>query len=128
MSLPKPVPAKKEKANNMIPEDEILFWIENNVDTKGVEIVKVRDSYLWTKGDIERHRLDLFEKYEIEGEGEFCWTHRIADRAFFLHYDRSNNTITDKTTGRVEKEKVKRGLPKLNGIANGTERIGKSFR
>jgi len=106
-----------------------MFWIENNVDTGGVEIIKVRDSYLWTKGDLERHRLDLFERYEIEGEGEFCWTNRIADRSFFLQYDRSNKTITDKTTGRVENKKTtSKGLPKLDGISNGSERIGKSFR
>lgn len=126
MSLPKPVPLKKEKANLMIPEDELMFWIENNVDTNGVDIVRVRDHFLWSNGDIERHRIDLFEKYEIEGEGEFCWTNRISDRSFFLQYNKSTKTIIDKTLGKVE-EKQKH-TSKLNGISNGSERIGKSFR
>jgi hypothetical protein len=125
MSLPKPVPAKT-KQTVMIPEDELMFWIEQNVDTDGANIVKIRDGYLWTKGDVERHRLDIFEKYEIEGEGEFCWTNRIGERSFFLHYNREKSTITDKTTGRVEPDN--KDPLKLKGIANGSERIGKSFR
>jgi len=126
MSLPRPEPAKADKAKKMIPEDELIFWIKQNVDTSGANIVKIRDGYLWSKGDIERHRLDIFEKYEVEGGGEFCWTNRIAERCYFLHYNRSEKTIVDKTTGRVEKDDKKN--TKLNGIASGSERIGKSFR
>ena len=129
MALPKPVPAKTNQ-KVMIPEDELIFWIEQNVDIPaGTNIVKIRDGYLWSKGDVERHRLDIFEKYEIEGEGEFCWTNRIAERSYFLHYNKEQKTITDKTLGRVEqKDSKKNKLPTLNGIANGSERIGKSFR
>jgi hypothetical protein len=123
MSLPKPEPLRKK--GKMIPEDELIFWIENNVDTGGVKVIKIRDSYLWSIGDYERHRLDLFERYEVEGEGEFCWTNRISDRSFFLHYNRKTSTITDKTTGRVEVKDKRAGL---QGIAKGGERIGKSFR
>lgn len=126
MSLPKPVPLRKEKANKMIPEDELMFWLEKNCDTSGVNIIKVRDHYMWEKGNIARHRVDVFEKYEIEGEGEFCWTNRIGQRSYFLHYDFEDKTITDKTTGRIE-EKEKH-TSKLKGISNGSERIGKSFR
>ena len=126
MSLPKPEPLRKDGRDKMIPTDELMFWIENNVDMGNANIIKIRDHYLWTLGDFERHRIDVFERYEIEGEGEFCWTNRISERSFFLHYDRSNATITDVTTGRVEKEESQ-GLG-LQGISNGSERIGKSFR
>jgi hypothetical protein len=126
MVIPKPEPLNKKKEKQMIPEDTLMDWIDQNVDTSGVNIIKVRDHYMWTQGDIERHRLDVFEKYEVEGEGEFCWTNRISERSFFLHYDRSNDKITDKTTGRVEEENPKVGT--LKGISNGSERIGKSFR
>lgn len=126
MSLPKPEPLRKDVRDKMIPEDELMFWIENNVNTDGANIIKVRDHHLWTLGDFERHRVDVFERYEIEGEGEFCWTNRISERSFFLHYDRSSATITDRTTGRVEQKSNK--VSKLQGIANGSERIGKSFR
>lgn len=123
MSLPKPEPLRKK--GKMIPEDELVFWIENNVNTDNVKVIKIRDSYLWSIGDYERHRLDLFERYEVEGEGEFCWTNRISERSFFLHYNRKTSTITDRTTGRVEVEEKRGGL---QGIAKGGERVGKSFR
>lgn len=124
MSLPSPTPLRKK--SKMIPEDEIRFWITKNVDTSDINVVKIRDAYLWTKGDIERHRIDIFEKYEVEGEGEFCWTNKIGERSYFLHYNTSSKTITDKTLGRVEqKQSLKSGL---QGIAKGGERIGKSFR
>ena len=69
MSLPSPVPMRKDK--KIIPRDELMFWVENNVNTDGVNIIKIRDAHLWTQGDYERHRLDVFEKYEVEGEGEY---------------------------------------------------------
>ena len=105
MSLPRPTPAKT-KQKLMIPEDELMFWIEKNVDTTGANIVKIRDGFLWSQGDIERHRLDIFEKYYPNGDKDsFCWTNRIGERSFFLHYNRADSTITDKTTGRSEPDK-----------------------
>lgn len=129
MSLPRPEPLNKKKSKNMIPEKVLMSWIKNNVDTSGANIIKIRDHYLWTQGDTERHRLDIFEKYEIEGEGEFCWTNKIGERSYFLHYHKAEKTITDRTLGRVEKkDKKAKVVSKLEGIANGSERIGKSFR
>ena len=83
MSLPRPEPAKADKAKKMIPEDELIFWIKQNVDTSGANIVKIRDGYLWSKGDIERHRLDIFEKYEVEGEGEFVGLTELQSDVIF---------------------------------------------
>ncbi len=125
MSLPTPEPLNKKKSKNCIPANELLSWVEENVDTDGANIIKIRDHYLWSRGDVERHRVDVFERYEVEGEGEFCWTNKVGERSYFLHYHKAEKTITDRTTGRhVEKEK---GF-KLSGISKGQERIGKSFR
>ncbi len=107
MGLPSPVPMRKEK--KIIPKDELMFWVKNNVDTEGVKVVKIRDAHLWTQGDYERHRIDIFEKYELEGEGDFCWTYRIEERSYFLHYNPTNKTIQDRTLGRYV-EKKKKGL------------------
>ena len=51
MSLPSPVPLRKDK--KIIPKDELMFWVENNVNTDGVNIVKIRDAHLWTVGDYD---------------------------------------------------------------------------
>ena len=129
MSLPKPTPLNKKKDKNMIPEKELMSWVKENVNTDGIEVIKIRDHFMWERGDVERHRVDVFEKYEIEGEGEFCWTNRIGERSFFLHYHKAEKTITDRTEGRVEKKDKKvKAVSKLQGVANGSERIGKSFR
>jgi hypothetical protein len=129
MSLPKPTPLNKKKDKNMIPEKELMSWIKENVNTDGIEVIKIRDHFMWERGDVERHRVDVFEKYEIEGEGEFCWTNRIGERSYFLHYHKAEKTITDCTTGRAEKkDKKTKAVSKLEGIAKGSERIGKSFR
>jgi hypothetical protein len=97
------------KDKKIIPKDELMFWIESNVDTDTVNIVKIRDTYLWTEGDYERHRLDIFEKYKVDGEGDFCWTYRIEGRSYFLHYNPTNKTVQDRTLGRYT-EKNKKGL------------------
>ena len=103
MGLPAPVPLRDGKST--IPKKELLSWIESNVDTEGADIIKVRDAILWSKGDVERHRLDIFEQYFPEGEGEFCWTNRIGERSFFLHYHKAEKTITDRTVGRCIDDK-----------------------
>ena len=102
MSLPVPVPLRKNKET--IPKEELLSWIKDNVDTSA-NIVKIRDAFLWSKGDVERHRLDIFEQYFPEGEGEFCWTNRIGERSWFLHYHKAEKTITDRTVGRYVEDK-----------------------
>lgn len=129
MSLPSPVPRKAGR--NIIPEEELMLWIKENVDLSDVEIVNmIRDDHTFTKGEVERHRLDIFEQYFVEGEGEFCWTNRVGERSWYLYYNRETNTITDHTTGRYKDPKANKvsGLKKLDGIAKGSERIGKSFR
>ena len=83
MSLPTPEPLNKKKAKSSIPANELLDWIEENVDTDGANIIKIRDHYLWSRGDVERHRVDVFERYEVEGEGEFCWTNKVGERSYF---------------------------------------------
>ena len=102
MGLPAPVPLRDGKST--IPKDELLFWVEKNIDTKK-NIIKIRDAFLWTKGDVERHRVDVFEKYFPEGEGDFCWTNRIGERSWFLHYHKAEKTITDRTVGRYVEDK-----------------------
>ena len=95
MGLPSPVPMRKDK--KIIPKDELMFWLENNVDTEGLKIIKIRDAHLWTQGDYERHRLDVFEKYEVEGEGEFRKLNSVQRggkpfQDFKIHYIPKSNT------------------------------------
>jgi hypothetical protein len=107
-----------------IPNDILKAFLDRHVTVgDAVNITQVTDGFLWEKGGIERYRVNVWMKEEIEGA--FCHRNYIG-YTWFLHYNREEQTITDKTTGRVEEDKKEKS--KLNGIANGSERIGKSFR
>jgi hypothetical protein len=107
-----------------IPNDILKAFLDRHVATgDAVNITQVTDSFLWEKGGTERYRVNVWMKEEIEGA--FCHRNYIG-YTWFLQLDRDSETLTDKTTGRVKEDKKEKS--KLNGIANGSERIGKSFR
>ena len=72
MSLPTPEPLNKKKSKNCIPANELLSWIEENVDTDGANIIKIRDHYLWSRGDVERHRVDVSQSRSRPASGSLA--------------------------------------------------------
>ena len=107
-----------------IPNDILKAFLDRHVTVADtVNITQVTDGFLWEKGGIERYRVNVWMKRDVEGQ--YCHDNYIG-YTWFLHYNREDQTLTDKTTGRVEEDKKEKS--KLNGIANGSERIGKSFR
>jgi len=115
-------PAKPPKPT--IPNDILKAFLDRHVTVSDtVNITQVTDGFLWEKGGIERYRVNVWMKRDVEGQ--YCHDNYIG-YTWFLQFDRDSETLTDKTTGRVEEDKKEKS--KLNGIANGSERIGKSFR
>ena len=107
-----------------IPNDILKAFLDRHVTLgDAVNVTQVTDSFLWEKGGIERYRVNVWMKKEIEGA--FCHRNYIG-YSWFLEFNRKKQTLTDKTTGRVKEDKKEKS--KLKGIANGSERIGKSFR
>jgi len=107
-----------------IPNDILKTFLDRHVTVSDtVNITQVTDGFLWEKGGIERYRVNVWMKRDVEGQ--YCHDNYIG-YTWFLQFDRDSETLTDKTTGRVEEDKKEKS--KLNGIANGSERIGKSFR
>jgi len=107
-----------------IPNDILKAFLDSHVTLgDAVNITQITDSFLWEKGGIERYRVNVWMKKEIEGA--FCHRNYIG-YSWFLEFNRKKQTLTDKTTGRVKEDKKEKS--KLKGIANGSERIGKSFR
>lgn len=117
----------KSKADKpVIPDDILLHFLENSMRLKDVKnVVQIKDEFLWSLGDYERHRVSVYIREYIDGD--FCHRNLIGEYSWFLHYNRQENTIQDKTVGRVVDDSPKKNK-KLQGIANGSERIGKSFR
>jgi len=107
-----------------IPNDILKAFLDRHVTLgDAVNVTQVTDSFLWEKGGIERYRVNVWMKRDVEGQ--YCH-HNYIGYSWFLEFNRKEQTLTDKTTGRVEEDKKEKS--KLNGIANGSERIGKSFR
>jgi len=117
----------KSKADKpVIPSDILLHFLENSMKLKDVSnVVQIKDEFLWGLGDYERHRVNVYIREYIDGD--FCHRNLIGEYSWFLHYNRQENTIQDKTVGRVVDDSPNKNK-KLQGIANGSERIGKSFR
>ena len=107
-----------------IPNDVLKVFLDRNLTVAdAVNITQVKDSFLWQKGDIERYRVNVWMKRAVEGQ---YYNDNYIGYSWFLHFNRKSQTLTDKTTGQVEEDE--KSSKKLNGIANGDVRVGKSFR
>lgn len=86
-----------------IPNDILKAFLDRHVTiSDAVNITQVSDGFLWEKGGIERYRVDVWMKRDVEGQ--YCHDNYIG-YTWFLHYNRQDQTLTDKTTGRVEEDK-----------------------
>jgi hypothetical protein len=107
-----------------LPNDILKAFLDRHIKIEDVpNITQVSDTFLWERGSLERYRVNVWMKENLEGQ---YVNRNYIGYTWFLHFDRDTDTLTDKTIGRVKEDKKK--TKKLNGIANGTERIGKSFR
>lgn len=87
-----------------IPNDILKVFLDRNVTREDVKnITQVKDEFLWEKNGVERYRVNIWMEKRIEGA--FC--NRIyIGYTWFLHYNRKEQTIADKTLGRVESEEI----------------------
>ena len=107
-----------------IPNDILKAFLDRHVKTGDASnITQITDGFLWKVEGVERYRVNVWMKRDVEGQ--YCHDNYIG-YTWFLHYNRADQTLTDKTTGRVKEDKKEKS--KLKGIASGSERIGKSFR
>lgn len=107
-----------------LPNDILKAFLDRHIKVEDApNITQISDAFLWAQGGLERYRVNVWMKEDIEGQ---YVSRNYIGYTWFLHFDRDTDTLTDKTLGRVKEDTKK--SKKLNGIANGTERIGKSFR
>ena len=108
MTKPKPKPMMKPKAVKAKPKkpeipDKILKdFLEEKVNLSSLkDISMIRAGYLWTAGDVQRYRVNVWMT-TYEG-GTFCPNTRIV-HSFFVHYYTDEQMIVDKTTEPTEKK------------------------
>ena len=97
----KPIQAKKNKPE--MPDNILKDFLEEQCNfSKLKNISKIKASFLWDKGNIQRYRINVWQTtYEM---GEFCPNTRII-HSWFVFYYPDEQIIVDKTIEPVEKGK-----------------------
>ncbi len=101
---------KQNKVNRMptsnskdIPEEILMDFLEDKVKLSQVkDITQIKASYLWESGDIQRYRVNIWVKEQLDGA--FCHRHYIGKNSWFVHYHVKEQMIIDKTVAPKEKE------------------------
>ena len=105
-----------------IPNKILKEFLDRHVSVgDAVNVTKIKDGFLWQKGDIERYRVNVWMRRDVEGQ--YCHDNYIG-YSWFLHFNRKDEVLTDKTLGEVVENKNK--VKKLEGIADNNVRVGKS--
>ena len=88
-----------------IPNGILKAFLDRHVTVEdSVDVTQVTDGVLWEKGGIERYRVNVWMKQEIEGQ--FCNNYYIG-YSWFMQFNRKEQTLTDKTTGQTNQEDKK---------------------
>ena len=81
--------ADKISVNPKIQDVVLRKFLESKVDMK--EVVDTRCCYLWSRGDVERYRINL---YVETWEEAALYPKKSIGHSFFVHYDRYEEAIT----------------------------------
>ena len=88
-----------------IPNGILKTFLDRHVTlADAVDITQVTDGFLWEKGGIERYRVNVWMKQEVEGQ--FCNNNYIG-YSWFMHFNREKEILTDKTTGQTNENDKK---------------------
>lgn len=98
-----PVATSKKKPS--IPNDILKSFLDEHITLEdAVKVNQVVDGFLWEKGDIQRYRINVWMIEYIEGM--FCPRNYIG-YSWFVHYNTSDKTLTDKTIApKPKKERI----------------------
>ena len=98
-----PVHVKEKKPT--IPNDILKVFLDRNINKEdNKKINMVVDAFLWQLGNIQRYRINVWMKEPVDGM--FCERHWIG-YSWFVHYDVTNKTLTDKSIApKPKKEKI----------------------
>jgi len=103
-----------------LPQGILNEFLNGKIDLpEGASVGQIKAGFLFDKGGIERYRIDVWAYESLPNM--FMKRHYIA-HSWYVTYDQEK--ITDKTLGSVVDNKNK--IKKLDGIADGNVRVGKS--
>lgn len=82
-----------EKINPVIDYNILNKWISKNVG-KTKNVIKTEAVFLWKQGKYERYRINIWVSQKIENH--YC-EKIFIEHSWFVHYNRTNDKIIDKT-------------------------------
>ncbi len=92
-----------------IPQNTLSEFLESSVNIRELaNVLMVEDNYLWTKGSVNRHRVNVWmQEYQ---DGKYCPRNYIGF-SFFLQHNTESDTIKDLTIEQtITLETVKQGM------------------
>ena len=85
-----------------IPEHLLEEFLEFKIDLSEIpNVKKVKSVYLWSRENIERYRVNVWTEVEKNRNGDIIKGNSIT-YSFFVHYDRDEMMIKDKTKTLLE--------------------------
>jgi hypothetical protein len=88
-------PKAPEAPKPTIPNEILKAFLDERVTSEdSVNVTQVTDKYLWESKDLQRYRVNVWMREEVENM--YCDKHYIG-YSWFLHYEPSTKTIIDKT-------------------------------
>lgn len=83
---------EKVSATPKIHKIVLRKFLESKVDMK--EITDIRCSYLWSRGDVERYRINLYVETWAD---DALYPKKSIGHSFFVHYNRYEEDLIDMT-------------------------------
>ena len=95
VKLTKPRATSKVVQKPEIPNKTLTAFLEKEINISKVkDVSKIRASFLWEVGGIERYRINIWNK--VYKEGNLYPSTKII-HSFFAYYYREKDTLVDKT-------------------------------
>jgi hypothetical protein len=89
----------KKTQKPKIPQDCLTSFIESKTTSaQAVYFNRIDCTFLWESGDVQRFRINIWVEKNVEGS---IYPHNYIGHSFFVHYDKLNGEVIDKSVGRL---------------------------
>lgn len=87
---------KHSDSSPRIPEHLLGDFLEEKIGISNLKnLVKIKSNYLWNRENVERYRINVY--IETKQNEEDYYHKNSIGYSFFIHYDRDEEIILDKT-------------------------------
>ena len=89
-------PVKKEPPKPTIPTEQVQEFLEGKLSlSTGARVTNIEAGYLWNQEGIEKYRINVW--CEKRGDSDSLCVQVFIGGSYFVHYNRKDGTITDRT-------------------------------